>query len=108
LPVGRSAVLIEPTMYWPDRRSPMQDAYLPPAFAGKNDAFAPNPNARAAVHALRRDVAEVFRRLGAAHFQAGRSYPFLASRAAPTRELLQSLKRLLDPSRRMNPGSLGL
>jgi FAD/FMN-containing dehydrogenase len=108
LPVGRSAVLIESTFYWHDRRSPMQDAYLPPAFAQKNDAFAPNPEARVAVDTLRRDVAEVFRRLGAVHFQAGRSYPFLASRAAAARDVLRSLKRLLDPSHRMNPGSLGL
>ncbi|MDX2144865.1 MAG: FAD-binding oxidoreductase [Rhodospirillaceae bacterium] len=108
LPVGRSAILIEPTLYWHDRRSPMQDATLPPEFARKNDAFAPNPEARAVVHALRQDVADVFRRLGAVHFQAGRSYPFLASRATTTRDMLQSLKRLLDPSHRMNPGSLGL
>jgi FAD/FMN-containing dehydrogenase len=86
----------------------MQDAYLPQASARGNDAFAPNPEARAVVHALRQDVAEAFRRLGAAHFQAGRSYPFLDSRESATADLLRALKGLLDPERRMNPGSLGL
>ena len=108
LPVGRSGVLIEPTIYWSDRRSPMQDRYLDQPYAAKNNDHAPNPEARAAVAAIRMGVAQAFRGLGAVHLQIGRTYPYLPSRIPESADLLRMLKRRLDPSQIMNPGSLGL
>lgn len=107
LPVGRSGILIEPTIYWADRRSPMQDAYFDPSYLKQNEAYAPNLAARALVKTLREDIAQVFRALGGVHMQIGRFYPFLASRLPETSDILTSLKLLLDPEGRMNPGSLG-
>lgn len=108
LPVGRSAILIEPTIYWRDRRTAMQDTVLSPGYAARNDVHAPDPAARAVVAELRAAVAEVFRGLGAAHFQIGRTYPFLVSRAPEAAAMLRALKGWLDPAGLMNPGSLGL
>ncbi|MBM3512712.1 MAG: FAD-binding oxidoreductase, partial [Alphaproteobacteria bacterium] len=108
LPIGRSGILIEPTIYWSDRRSPMQDRYLDPAYAAKNDAHALNPEARAAVAALRAAVAEAFRTVGAVHMQIGRTYDFLNRRMPAARDMMQHVKQWLDPNGMMNPGSLGL
>lgn len=108
LPVGRSAVLIEPTIYWRDAPTPMQHGYLTPAQIAPALRHAADPAARAAVAELRRGIAEVFAGFGAVAFQIGRLYPFLATRAEPARGLIRDLKELLDPARRLNPGVLGL
>ncbi len=49
------------------------------------------------------------REFGAVQIQLGKLYPYRASLGdGPTWELLQGLKRLVDPAGILNPGSLGL
>jgi hypothetical protein len=108
LPAGRSAILIEPTLYWSDAPTAMQHGYLTDAQMAATRKHAPNPAARAAVHQLREGIARTFTGFGATHLQPGRFYPFLATRSAAPRALLQGIKGLLDPERRINPGALGL
>jgi FAD/FMN-containing dehydrogenase len=108
MPVGRSGILIEPTIYWSDRRTPMQDRYLDASYAAKNDAHQPNLEARRVVEALRNAVAAAFRSVGAVHMQIGRTYPWHDSRMPTARDIMQPIKRHLDPAGLMNPGSLGL
>jgi FAD/FMN-containing dehydrogenase len=45
---------------------------------------------------------------GAAHLQIGKFYPYMRGRDPATAGLVRDLKRLVDPARRLNPGSLGL
>jgi FAD/FMN-containing dehydrogenase len=108
VPAGPSGVLIEPNLYWPDSRSSLLESYLPDSYLDGCQTFADNPSARAAVAELRGGLTDVFTQLGAAHFQIGRFYPYLATRRPETRALLQALKAHLDPAGIMNPGVLGL
>ena len=51
---------------------------------------------------------EIFSACGAVHMQVGKSYPYMKHREATSAQLLQGLKRVLDPDGLMNPGALGL
>ena len=44
---------------------------------------------------------------GAIHFQIGKDYPFMKTRAESTRKFLTALKHQLDPKNLINPSSLG-
>ncbi len=106
--VGRSRVLIEVNMYWPDARTAMIESYLDDDFLKSKQTYEPNPQALAAISGLRRGLGEVFRDLGSSHLQVGRHYPFLESRTPELRRVLSAIKALLDPHSQMNPGVLGL
>ena len=67
-----------------------------------------NPEGRALVAELRREVQKIFTELGAVHMQVGKSYPYLRERQAGATELLKDVKKALDPDGLMNPGALGL
>ncbi len=106
--LSTNAFLIEPVFYWPEARTEIHDATLEPGFLAKLKRHDTNPDATAVVAEARRAVIAVFERHGGAHFQIGRTYPYLASRDAPSRELLTALKAVLDPAGGLNPGGLGL
>jgi FAD/FMN-containing dehydrogenase len=72
---------------------------------GTHDA---NPAATAVVAKGRQVVLDAFRQHGAAHFQIGRTYPYLETREDATRALLEKIKDIVDPQRIINPGALGL
>ncbi len=57
---------------------------------------------------LRGELVELFAALGAASNQIGKTYRYLPSLKPETRALVESLKRVVDPSGLMNPGALGL
>lgn len=100
-------VLLEPMFYWPDVVGPLHARVLGARF----DRFAhhqANPAARAVVMELRRELAELFRGLGAVHSQIGKYYLFAGNLQPDTRSVLQDLKRTLDPDACLNPGNLGL
>jgi hypothetical protein len=80
---------------------------IQPAHLAKLPLLEPNPQASAAVHALRLGLIELFATLGCAHLQIGKAYPYLQLRQAPAAQLLQAIKRAVDPARAMNPGALG-
>ncbi len=52
--------------------------------------------------------AQVFMRLGAAHFQIGKSYTYRQGPEPGTYKLLEAIKATVDPRGLMNPASLGL
>jgi FAD/FMN-containing dehydrogenase len=62
---------------------------------------------RATVDRLREETATLFRSLGAASNQIGRTYPFREALSPPAEQLLAAIKAQLDPTGRMNPGVLG-
>jgi FAD/FMN-containing dehydrogenase len=105
--VATRTTLIEPLFYWPDRRAAYHERMIQPAHLAKLPLLEPNPQASAAVHALRLGLIELFATLGCAHLQIGKAYPYLQLRQAPAAQLLQAIKRAVDPARAMNPGALG-
>ncbi|NKB44558.1 MAG: FAD-binding protein [Alphaproteobacteria bacterium] len=108
VPAGPSGVLVEPNLYWRDKRSAMMESYLPDSYLDQKQRYETDTEAKAAVRNLREGMVDVFRALGAAHLQIGRIYPYLESRSPAVQALLRALKAQLDPQGCMNPGSLGL
>jgi FAD/FMN-containing dehydrogenase len=105
--VGKRTTLIEPLFYWPDRRMPYHERMIQPQHLAKLPLFEPNPQASDAVRALRSGLIVLFAELGCAHLQIGKAYPYLERRQPAARQLLESIKRAVDPGRLMNPGALG-
>ncbi len=81
---------------------------LDSAYLSKLPSFAANPEAAAAVAQIRNDLATAFMEEGAVSFQLGKFYKYQQSLQPSAAGFLASLKRLVDPQGRMNPGSLGL
>lgn len=106
--VGGSGTLLEPVLYWPDARSAFHERVLDAAYLAKLQKYPPNPEAAAAVAALRGDLATAFMEQGAVSFQLGKFYRYQEGLEPTAAGLLRELKALLDPDGRMNPGALGL
>ena len=106
--VAGSGTLLEPVLYWPDARSAFHERVLDAGYLAKLQEYPPNPEAAAAVAALRGDLATAFMEQGAVSFQLGKFYRYQEGLEPTAAGLLRELKALLDPDGRMNPGALGL
>ncbi len=104
--IAQQALLIEPVFYWPDSHSDYHRRMVEPEYRPRSGEPAANPAANAAAGALKRETAELMRRLGGTHFQLGRFYSYREGRDAAALALFDALKRALDPQGRMNPGGL--
>lgn len=103
--VGASVVCVEPVLMWRDNFNQLHDRV---AERSREDLASQAPSsAQQLVTRLRGQVVAIMSRHGCAHVQIGKSYPWLVSREPDTAQLLKALKNLVDPDRRMNPGSLG-
>jgi FAD/FMN-containing dehydrogenase len=105
--LSSNAIIIEPVFYWPNGWRPIHAAAIEPAHLGRLTQRPENPQATELVAATRQRVIAIFTRYGAGHFQIGRTYPYRESRDAASVDLLDAIKRCLDPDRRLNPGVLG-
>lgn len=108
LTVATTGFLIEPVFYWPDALDDVHRRSVEPAHLAKLKVFPANAEARALVERLRAGVIAIFRAADAIHFQIGRTYPLKAASDSRAWELLEAVKRHVDPEGRMNPGALGL
>ena len=106
--IGQSRVLVEVNLYWKDRRTDMIESYLDEDFLKTKETFDHDPKAWTDVGKLRQGLADLFRKRGGTHMQIGRSYPFLESRLDNTANMIRSIKKIVDPDNRINPGALGL
>lgn len=97
----------EPVFHWQDSWQPLHRIKPEPSHLAMFKEPVDNPNARVLVNRLRRETVELFRRLGAASNQIGRTYPFRPALAQAPDNLLATLKRTLDPNGLINPGVLG-
>ena len=105
--VAKRTTLIEPLFYWPDRRTPYHERMIQPQHLAKLPLLEPNPQAYDTVRSLRSGLIDLFAEFGCAHLQIGKTYPYLQHRQPEALQLLQSIKRSVDPGRVMNPGALG-
>jgi FAD/FMN-containing dehydrogenase len=106
--VSTRVTLIEPLLYWPDRRAAFHERMIQPQYLARLPRLEPNPGATEAVDALRSGLIRLFVQLGCAHLQIGKAYPYLQSRQPAARGLLEKIKLAVDSERLMNPGALGL
>jgi len=106
--VSRSTCLIEPVFFWPDALEQIHRRSLEPDHLAKLGRFEANSAARALVDKLRTALVGIFRELGATHLQIARTYPLKAASDPRAWEILEAVKRTVDPGNLMNPGSLGL
>ncbi|MCB2108812.1 MAG: FAD-binding oxidoreductase [Rhodobacteraceae bacterium] len=98
--------LCEPCFYWRDELSPLHLRNLPADEAERFKSFAPNPAARAVVKKTREEMRDLFHSLGSIHVQVGDFYRFQSELKPEALALLKTVKRALDPERRLNPGKL--
>ena len=96
----------EGVFHWRDSWLPLHRSAPDSAHVARFDEPGPDPAAREMVETLRRETVDLFRRLGAASNQIGRTYPYLSALLPETRDLLLAIKRAVDPDMRMNPGVL--
>lgn len=106
--LSTNAFLIEPVFFWPEARRELHEATVEPGMLAKLKRHDENPQATALVGEARKAVVAVFESFGAAHFQVGRTYPWLKSRDAASQALAHAIKAVVDPQGRLNPGGLGL
>lgn len=106
--LSTTGFLIEPVFFWPEARNLIHNETVERDFLKRLPTHADNPAGTALVIALRAAILDIFAQHGAAHFQVGRTYPYRTTRAASTFALVEGVKALLDPKRRLNPGALGL
>ncbi len=106
--VGSQAFVLEPVFYWPAPRTLWYERVLDDASRAKFRDFAPNPAGEALVFELRGELTRLFLERGATHLQIGRSYRYREGLRSEAWQLLEAIKRAVDPRGLVNPGSLGL
>jgi hypothetical protein len=106
--VSTNCFVIEPVFFWPDELMEIHRRSVQPEHLKRLNTFPANHVARAAVGHVRGQLTELFRDIGAVHLQIGKSYRYREGLRSESFELVRSLKKLLDPGNRINPGSLGL
>lgn len=99
-------VAIEPMFYWRDALDPLHLQHLSESNRARFGNHPANPAARDLVRRAREVLSGIMDQHGAVHAQLGRFYR-LGSRMEPgAAQLLHSVKAMLDPRGRMNPGAL--
>ena len=106
--VATQCFVVEPVFFWPDAMTEIHRHTIEPGMLNKLPGFAEDLPARRAVARIREELMNFFCAAGAAHLQLGKAYPYQQGLKPQNRALLQSLKKLLDPHNRINPGALGL
>ncbi len=108
MPIGATAFLYEPTMYWPDGRTIVQEALAPPEHFKAAPLLADDPETRAYVFETRKALTRLMQAHGAQHVQLGKWYPYASTLQDGAGSLLGALKAELDPAGLLNPGALEL
>ena len=98
----------EAVFHWHDSLHPIHQAKVDPILLAGFTQTQPNLEARALVAVLREATCHLFREMGGASNQIGRTYPFMETLDEAPAALLRGVKAQLDPQRKMNPGVLGL
>lgn len=106
--VSTNSIAVEPLFFWPDAVDEIQKASVEPAFYQKVPKHEENLAARAVVADVRQQVSDMFSEMGGVHLQVGRSYHYKTGLKQNAFDLVASIKKVVDPDGRINPGVLGL
>ncbi len=106
--ISTNGFIIEPVLYWPDKRMEIHKRTIEDGLLSRMKDFEPNPECTEVVHELKRHLCQLFLNHGAAHLQIGKTYLYKQGRDPQAWKLVEGIKNLVDPNRRVNPGSLGL
>lgn len=106
--LSNNGFLIEPVFYWPEEIFSIHEQTVEPGVLKRVKRFDKNPEATAIVEKGRQNLLDIFSQYGAAHFQIGRTYPYLKNMSPETQSVLKMIKSGLDPDHLINSGSLGL
>ncbi len=104
--IESNAFLYEPTFLWKDQQS-IYHKTVYPLDLDKIPVYESNPLGLELVYEIKDRIEQMSVANGAIHFQIGKDYPFMNTRAGTTRKFLNVLKQELDPKNLINPGSLG-
>lgn len=103
---GPSGIGIETLVTWSDAPLPVHRHYMRMSHGDNYKTRDADPEARAAVARISKDLIGEWSELGGVHLQIGRKYPFMQTREGATRALIEGLKSQLDPDGIMSPGNL--
>jgi FAD/FMN-containing dehydrogenase len=106
--VSTNCFVIEPVFFWPDELMEIHRRSVEPEHLKRLKKFPQNLVARKIVGRVRNQMMETLEEIGAVHLQIGKSYRYSEGLRPEPLALVRSLKKLLDPGNRINPGSLGL
>ena len=106
--ISTHCFVIEPVFFWPDELMEIHRRSVQPAHLKHLTEFPQNLEAREAVAMVRGRLVELLTDIGGVHLQLGKSYRYREGLQPETFALVQSIKKLVDPDNRLNPGNLGL
>jgi hypothetical protein len=101
--------VIESSLYWRDELGEFRLSLIEEEFQEKWKILKAEPEKRKVALEFRDKIRDLYDQHGCCHLQIGKYYPYqeLISNE-PLNALLNGVKDLLDPERKMNPGSFGL
>lgn len=105
--LSTNAITIEPVFFWPEGYRPIHVSMIEPDHLARLKQLGPHPEATALVTKAREHVKGIFKKWGTAHFQIGRAYPYRESRDEAFKDVLDAVKRVVDPKGMFNPGGIG-
>ena len=101
--------VIEPSFYWHDKLGDFRLSLIEEEFAEKWKDIPEDVEKRKVVLKLREELRDLFDSLGACHLQLGKYYKYSELMSNDTLwSVINGVKDVLDPERKVNPGSLGL
>ncbi len=105
--VSTNGFILEPVIYWPEKRMEIHERTVEDGLLSRMKDFEPNPACTKVVHEIKQRLCQLFLNHGAAHLQVGKTYLYKQGRDPEAWKLVDGIKDLVDPTRRVNPGSLG-
>ena len=99
-------IVLEPHLFWPDSLHRFHRRHVTESQLRRHGEQPSQPKTRAFAHQLRSDLGEILHEAGAEHLQIGRHYPYEDDLDPVHRNVMQAIKRTLDPAGLMAPGVL--
>ncbi|MGI9236033.1 MAG: FAD-binding oxidoreductase [Woeseiaceae bacterium] len=106
--VSNNGFVIEPVFFTPDALDEIHKETVEDGVLKRMPCFDANPAARAATAQVRQDLIDLFESVGGIHMQIGKAYPYKSGLRDSSWRVVDAVKQVVDPTRRVNPGSLGL